>query len=367
MSKTKDRIRESNLRYKQSLGQNFLYDENLLAELAAEAGVTKDEDVLEIGPGCGSLTRHLCDAANRVLAVELDERLIPLLQAFLDEKKNLTVVQGDVMALNLGEVTKDLKKPFAVVANIPYYITTPLIKLLLTGGLPVSRLALMVQQEVADKILASPGEEGWGPLSILCQVLCEPRLAVRVPAENYDRFLSAVGNTCHVVNLNKTTEDVGLQYSDTQMRLQTEKTKMERLLTLLGQATEMTDIIQLENAISDCQYQIDSLTSTINRYDSLIGFSTVQIELEQVERLGSAITEEETFWQRLGSNFKEGLEDFGYGVQDLVMWAAYHIVGIVIFILIVILLCKLWKKYVSGKVHLPKRKKNSEEKEEKSE
>ena len=185
MSKTKDRIRESNLRYKQSLGQNFLYDENLLAELTAEAGVTKDEDVLEIGPGCGSLTRHLCDAANRVLAVELDERLIPLLQAFLNEKKNLTVVQGDVMALNLGEVTKDLKKPFAVVANIPYYITTPLIKLLLTGGLPVSRLALMVQQEVADKILASPGEEGWGPLSILCQVLCEPRLAVRVPAEMF--------------------------------------------------------------------------------------------------------------------------------------------------------------------------------------
>jgi 16S rRNA (adenine1518-N6/adenine1519-N6)-dimethyltransferase len=185
MSKTKDRIRESNLRYKQSLGQNFLYDENLLAELTAEAGVTKDEDVLEIGPGCGSLTRHLCDAANRVLAVELDERLIPLLQAFLNEKKNLTVVQGDVMAMNLGEVTKDLKKPFAVVANIPYYITTPLIKLLLTGGLPVSRLALMVQQEVADKILASPGDEGWGPLSILCQVLCEPRLAVRVPAEMF--------------------------------------------------------------------------------------------------------------------------------------------------------------------------------------
>jgi len=185
MSKMKDRIRESNLRYRQSLGQNFLYDENLLAELTAEAGVTKDEDVLEIGPGCGSLTKYLCDAANQVLAVELDERLIPLLQAFLNEKKNLTVVQGDVMALNLQEVTKNLKKPFAVVANIPYYITTPLIKLLLTGDLPVSRLALMVQQEVADKILASPGEEGWGPLSILCQVLCEPRLAVRVPAEMF--------------------------------------------------------------------------------------------------------------------------------------------------------------------------------------
>ena len=185
MSKTKERIRESNLRYKQSLGQNFLYDEGLLAELTEAAGVTKDEDVLEIGPGCGSLTKHLCDAANRVLAVELDERLIPLLEAFLVEKKNLTVVQGDVMALNLKEVTKGLRAPFAVVANIPYYITTPLIRLLLTGGLPVSRLALMVQQEVADKILASPGEDAWGPLSILCRFLCEPRLAVRVPAEMF--------------------------------------------------------------------------------------------------------------------------------------------------------------------------------------
>ena len=185
MSKTKERIRESNLRYKQSLGQNFLYDEGLLAELTAAAGVTKDEDVLEIGPGCGSLTKHLCDAANRVLAVELDERLIPLLHAFLDEKKNLTVVQGDVMSLNLQEVTAELRKPFAVVANIPYYITTPLIKLLLGGELPVSRLALMVQQEVADKILAQPGEDAWGPLSILCQFLCEPRLAVKVPAEMF--------------------------------------------------------------------------------------------------------------------------------------------------------------------------------------
>ena len=185
MSKTRERIRESNLRYRQSLGQNFLYDEELLAELTEAAGVTKDEDVLEIGPGCGSLTKHLCDRANRVLAVELDERLIPLLRAFLEEKKNLTVVQGDVMSLNLGEITAELKKPFAVVANIPYYITTPLIRLLLSGDLPVSRLALMVQQEVADKILAEPGEDAWGPLSILCRFLCEPRLALKVPAEKF--------------------------------------------------------------------------------------------------------------------------------------------------------------------------------------
>jgi len=182
MSKTKDRIRESNLRYKQSLGQNFLYDEELLSALAEAAGVSADEDVLEIGPGCGSLTKHLCRRAAHVLAVELDERLIPLLTAFMAEEKNLAIVQGDVMALNLQEVTKDLKKPFAVVANIPYYITTPLIQHLLTGGLPVSRLALMVQKEVADKILSSPGDDGWGPLAIRCQYMCEPHLAMDVPA-----------------------------------------------------------------------------------------------------------------------------------------------------------------------------------------
>ena len=182
MSKTKERIRESNLRYKQSLGQNVIYDDALLAGLTEAAGVTEEEDVLEIGPGCGSLTKHLCRAAHRVVSVELDERLIPLLEAFLAEEKNWNVVQGDVMALDLGKVTAELRKPFAVVANIPYYITTPLIQRLLTSGLPISRLALMVQKEVADKILSSPGGDGWGPLAVRCQYQCEPRRAMEVPA-----------------------------------------------------------------------------------------------------------------------------------------------------------------------------------------
>ncbi|MBR5642301.1 MAG: DUF4349 domain-containing protein [Firmicutes bacterium] len=183
---------------------------------------------------------------------------------------------------------------------------------------------------------------------------------VRVPAENYDKFLSAIGNTCHVVSLNKTTEDIGLQYSDTQMRLETMKAKQERLLALLKQATEMSDIIELESAISDCQYQIDSLTSTMNRYDSLIGYSTVNIELEQVERLDNSIVEEPTFWEKLGRNFKEGLEDFAYGVEDLIIWIAYNIVGIIIFVVIIVLIVKLWKKHAAGKVHLPKRHKKGE-------
>jgi len=182
LSKTKDRIRESSLRYKKNLGQNFLYDEDLLASLVEDAGVNDQEDVLEIGPGAGSLTKPLCDRAHHVLSLELDERLIPLLSAFMAERKNFTLRQGDVMTADLAELTKDLRKPLAVVANIPYYITTPLITRLLTCGLPISRLALMVQKEVAEKILSHPGEEGWGPLAVRCQYQCEPYLAQIVPA-----------------------------------------------------------------------------------------------------------------------------------------------------------------------------------------
>ena len=182
MSKTKDRIRESQLRYKQGLGQNFLYDEDLLATLVTLAGVTGEDDVLEIGPGSGSMTKYLCQRAHHVLSIELDERLSPLLSAYMETYDNFTLMQGDVMRLNLPELTAALRKPFSVVANIPYYITTPLINLLLTSGLPLKQLSLMVQKEVAEKVLSSPGEEGWGMLALRCQYMCEPRLALDVPA-----------------------------------------------------------------------------------------------------------------------------------------------------------------------------------------
>ncbi len=182
MSRTKERIRESNLRYRHSLGQHFIYDEDLLASLADASGVTPEEDVLEIGPGTGSLTKHLCRRAHSVTSLELDERLIPLLKGFLAEEQNFHPVQGDAMTVDLEELTKDFRKPFAVAANIPYYITTPLITRLLTAGLEISRMALMVQKEVAEKILSGPGEDGWGPLAVRCRYACEPYEAMQVPA-----------------------------------------------------------------------------------------------------------------------------------------------------------------------------------------
>lgn len=183
MSKSKERIRDSQLRYKQGLGQNFIYDEDLLAALVRASGVTAEDDVLEVGPGAGSMTKHLCRAAHHVLSVELDDRLIPLLSAFMDEFDNFTLVHGDVMTVNLPEITANLRKPLSVVANIPYYITTPLMTMLLTSPLDIRQMALMVQKEVADKVLAAPGTDAWGMLAVRCQFYCDPYLAMDVPAE----------------------------------------------------------------------------------------------------------------------------------------------------------------------------------------
>ncbi len=170
---------------------------------------------------------------------------------------------------------------------------------------------------------------------------------VRVPAEKYDAFLSAVGNTCHLVSINKSTEDVGLAYSDTENRLKTYQTKMDRLHMLLAKAEEMEDIITLEYAISDCQYHIDSLSSEIKRYDSLIGYSTVNVSLSQVEKLQSPVSEEPAkgFWERLAESFREGAEEFFEGFKNFALWVSYNFFGILIFIVIVVALVWLCRKY----------------------
>ena len=183
MGKTKQQIRDSGLNYKKGLGQNFIYDENLLTALAECALVTKEDGVLEIGPGAGTLTKALAKAAKKVIALEIDERLIPLLTAYLSAFDNVGIVHGDVLDANLPELTKPLGKDFLVVANIPYYITTPLITLLWDSGLPIKRIAVMVQKEVADKILAKPGTEEYGMLAVNCQYHSVPRIAMDVPKE----------------------------------------------------------------------------------------------------------------------------------------------------------------------------------------
>ena len=157
---------------------------------------------------------------------------------------------------------------------------------------------------------------------------------VRIPASKYSEFLTAVGDSCHVVNLSQSVEDVSLAYSDIEHRLETLNTKHDRLIELLSKATEMKDIIELENALSECEYQIDNYSQSKNRYDSLIGYSTVNIDLSEVAQLSDSVVEDQSFSARLGRTFKRGIDNFLEGLDDFVMWLSYNLIGI-IFILII--------------------------------
>lgn len=171
--------------HKHSLGQNFIEDEALLEQLAEYALVTKEDCVLEIGPGFGALTKPLARRSKQVVALEIDTTLFPILHVALEHDPNARVVQGDVMKTDLAALVSESfgeDCSLRVAANLPYYITTDVLtKLLLT--LPQAKsIAVMIQKEVGDKLLSQPGDEGYGPLAILCQYYCDVRRAVDVPA-----------------------------------------------------------------------------------------------------------------------------------------------------------------------------------------
>lgn len=173
----------SGIHYKHDLGQHFLYDEELLRSLVSATGVTKEDCVLEIGPGAGTLTKCLCEAAGKVVAVEVDHDVIPFLRINTGEPEHLTIVEGDIRKMNLQEICAPLGENFFVIANIPYNITTPIFELLWDSGLPIRQISVMIQKEVADKLMAAPSTELYGILSVRCQILSTPSLVQVVPAE----------------------------------------------------------------------------------------------------------------------------------------------------------------------------------------
>ena len=167
--------------HKHSLGQNFLTDVNLLETLIDDAGVGPQDHILEIGPGGGDMTRLLAARCRTVTAVELDRDLIPILRVVMESAQNFTLVQGDVLRVNLPEIMAG-KTPCHVVANIPYYLTTDLLTLLLQGTLPLQGINVMVQKEAAQRVLAAPSTPEYGPLALRAQYYTQPRLARIVEA-----------------------------------------------------------------------------------------------------------------------------------------------------------------------------------------
>lgn len=170
--------------FQKKFGQNFLIDTHVLEKIIRAADITKDDCVLEIGPGIGTMTQYLCENAAKVIAVEIDKNLIPILtEDTLAAYDNVKVINSDVLKLDLKKLAEEENggRPIKVVANLPYYITTPIIMGLFEAGVPLASITVMVQKEVADRMQAGPGSKDYGALSLAVQYYAEPYIAANVP------------------------------------------------------------------------------------------------------------------------------------------------------------------------------------------
>lgn len=169
--------------FQKKLGQNFLIDTHVLDKIMDAASVTNEDFVLEIGPGIGTLTQYLCENAGEVLAVEIDSSLIPILNETLKDYENITLLNQDILKVDIGKIAaeKNLGRPIKVVANLPYYITTPVIMSLFESHVPIDSITVMVQKEVAERMQASPGTKDYGALSLAVQYYAKPQIVANVP------------------------------------------------------------------------------------------------------------------------------------------------------------------------------------------
>ena len=181
--KTIEVLQKYNFSFQKKFGQNFLIDPHVLDKIIAAAEITKDDFVLEIGPGIGRLTQYLAEAAREVVAVEIDSTLIPILEDTLSAYDNVSVINEDVLKVDLRKLAEERNggKPIKVVANLPYYITTPIIMSLFESHVPLKSLTVMVQKEVALRMQAGPGTKDYGALSLAVQYYASPYLAANVP------------------------------------------------------------------------------------------------------------------------------------------------------------------------------------------
>ena len=176
-------MQKYNFNFQKKFGQNFLIDTHVLDKIIAAAGITKDDFVLEIGPGIGTMTQYLACAAREVVAVEIDKNLIPILEDTLQDYDNVSVINEDILKVDIAALAEEKNggRPIKVVANLPYYITTPIIMGLYEKHVPLESITVMVQKEVADRMQVGPGTKDYGALSLAVQFYAEPYIVANVP------------------------------------------------------------------------------------------------------------------------------------------------------------------------------------------
>ena len=181
--KTIEVIQKYQFAFQKRFGQNFLIDAHVLEKIVSAAGITKDDCVLEIGPGIGTMTQYLAESAGQVIAVEIDANLLPILADTLKDYSNVKVINQDILKVDINELVKEYNngRPIKVVANLPYYITTPIIMGLFESNVPIDNITVMVQKEVADRMQVGPGSKDYGALSLAVQYYASPYIVANVP------------------------------------------------------------------------------------------------------------------------------------------------------------------------------------------
>lgn len=176
-------LQKYNFNFQKKFGQNFLIDTNVLNKIISSAEITKEDCVLEIGPGIGTMTQYLAENAREVVAVEIDKALIPILEDTLSAYDNVTVINDDILKVDINKIVQEKNngKPIKVVANLPYYITTPIIMGLFESHVPLKNITIMVQKEVADRMQVGPGTKDYGALSLAVQYYAKPEIVANVP------------------------------------------------------------------------------------------------------------------------------------------------------------------------------------------
>lgn len=181
--KTIEVIQKYQFAFQKRFGQNFLIDAHVLEKIVSAAGITKDDCVLEIGPGIGTMAQYLAESAGQVIAVEIDTNLLPILADTLKDYSNVKVINQDILKVDINELVKEYNngRPIKVVANLPYYITTPIIMGLFESNVPIDNITVMVQKEVADRMQVGPGSKDYGALSLAVQYYASPYIVANVP------------------------------------------------------------------------------------------------------------------------------------------------------------------------------------------
>ena len=236
-SHTIEILQKYNFNFQKKFGQNFLIDSNILEKIVDSAEITGEDCVLEIGPGIGTMTQYLAERAGEVVAVEIDKNLIPILEDTLSEYSNVTVINEDILKVDIKRLAeeKNAGRPIKVVANLPYYITTPIIMGLFESHVPLKSITVMVQKEVADRMQVGPGTKDYGALSLAVQFYAKPEVICQVPPTC---FIPRPGVGSAVIRLTR--------YEEPPVRVQDEKAMFALIRAAFNQRRKT-----LSNALSN--------------------------------------------------------------------------------------------------------------------